>query len=192
MDNVSPETRSRMMAAIRGKDTKPELVLRSALFARGYRYRLNCAGLPGRPDIKLTRHNAVVFVHGCFWHGHSCLFFRLPKSNTGFWAAKIDRNRERDLRNYMDLRAAGWRVAVVWECALRGSAFGKRGPRMLDLLCRWIEGNKPFLELFDAASAVDPAGRQAAAGSTRTRSGVGSNRDEARFAAERSPRYGRA
>lgn len=110
-----------MMSGIRSKNTRIEVNLRKALFAQGFRYRINDARLPGKPDIVLSRHRAVVFVHGCFWHGHDCALFRLPASNTDFWRTKIDTNRERDKRVLRELVMLGWRVAVVWECALRGS-----------------------------------------------------------------------
>jgi DNA mismatch endonuclease (patch repair protein) len=113
MDTVSGETRSRMMAAIHGTDTKPERLVRWALFARGFRYRKNCRDLPGRPDIKLTRYRAIIFVHGCFWHGHNCRNFRLPGSNKEFWVAKITRNRERDMHDVTALLGSGWRVCIV-------------------------------------------------------------------------------
>lgn len=119
-DIVDRETRSRMMSGIRSKNTRIEVSLRKALFAQGFRYRINDARLPGKPDIVLPRHRAVVFVHGCFWHGHDCTLFSLPASNSDFWRTKIDANRDRDLRVCDELAAHGWRVAVVWECALRG------------------------------------------------------------------------
>src|SRR5690606_41065684 len=117
-DIVSPEVRSRMMAGIRGKNTKPELGIRRALFARGFRYRLHSRNLPGKPDIVLPRYRAVVLIHGCYWHGHNCDLFRLPKSNRNFWLDKISGNRARDARKLKELRAAGWRVALVWECSI--------------------------------------------------------------------------
>jgi len=119
-DIVDRETRSRMMAGIRSKNTRIEVSLRKALFAQGFRYRINDARLPGKPDIVLPRYRAVVFVHGCFWHGHDCSLFRLPASNTDFWRTKIDTNRARDERACGELAAQGWRVAVIWECAIRG------------------------------------------------------------------------
>ncbi len=121
-DIVDRATRSRMMSGIRSKNTRIEVSLRKALFAHGFRYRINDARLPGKPDIVLPRHRAVVFVNGCFWHGHDCALFRLPASNTDFWRTKIDTNRARDERACRDLVAQGWRVAVVWECALRGKS----------------------------------------------------------------------
>jgi DNA mismatch endonuclease (patch repair protein) len=106
-----------MMAAVRGKNTKPELAVRSALFARGYRYRLHRRDLPGSPDIVLPRYRVAVFVHGCFWHGHDCPRGRRPTSNVEFWCAKLDGNLARDRANRAALEAAGWAVAVIWQCS---------------------------------------------------------------------------
>lgn len=119
-DIISPERRSALMSRIRGKDTGIEVLVRTGLHRLGLRYRLGGAGLPGRPDIVLPKHRSVVFVHGCFWHGHACPLFRLPKTRTEFWQAKVDANRLRDARNVADLEASGWRALVVWECQLRG------------------------------------------------------------------------
>ena len=109
-----------MMSGIRSKNTRPEMEVRKALFARGFRYRLHSRRLPGTPDLVLPRYRAVVFVHGCFWHGHDCSFFRWPSSRPEFWRAKITRNQAVDLESNERLRTAGWRVLTVWECALRG------------------------------------------------------------------------
>ena len=108
------------MARIRGRDTKPEVCLRRALHARGFRYRLGRRDLPGSPDIVLPRWRAVVFVHGCFWHAHGCRLSVMPKDNAVFWRAKLKRNAERDGESVRRLRAAGWRVLTVWECSVRG------------------------------------------------------------------------
>jgi DNA mismatch endonuclease, patch repair protein len=119
-DRVSPEVRSRMMASIRGRDTQPELVVRRFLHGLGFRYRLAPRNLRGRPDVVLPKHHAVVFVHGCFWHGHvGCRFATVPATRTEFWTKKFASNRVRDRLSKAELRANGWRVAVVWECALR-------------------------------------------------------------------------
>ena len=119
----SPEKRSEVMARIRGRDTKPELALRSMLHRLGYRFTVNGPlnrSLPGRPDLVLPKHRSVVFVHGCFWHGHEhCPAFRMPKSRRAWWKAKITGNRARDLRNESALHDLGWHVVTVWECALR-------------------------------------------------------------------------
>lgn len=108
------------MAAVRARDTKPELVIRKALHGAGLRYRLNVRDLPGKPDIVLPRYRAVVFVHGCFWHRHECDLFRWPQSRTEFWREKLDANAARDEKAADALDMAGWRQAVIWECALKG------------------------------------------------------------------------
>ena len=111
------------MAAIRGKDTKPEILVRKFLFSKGLRYRLNNRKLPGSPDIVLKKYKTVIFVDGCFWHGHEgCKYFRLPKSNTPFWEAKITRNIERDKETTQALTALGWKVISIWECELRNKS----------------------------------------------------------------------
>jgi DNA mismatch endonuclease, patch repair protein len=142
-EKISPETRSRMMSGIRGKDTKPELMIRRHLHAQGFRYRLFVRELPGRPDIVLPRWRVVIFAHGCFWHGHQgCSFFRLPKTRPEFWKDKIQRNAERDSLAIEQLRAAGWRVAVIWECALR-----KNPDRTLHSLVSFVRSTRRFLEI---------------------------------------------
>ncbi len=119
-DVVDPATRSRMMSGIRGKNTKPELTIRKALHARGFRYRVHCKDLPGNPDLCLPKYRAVIFVHGCFWHGHDCHLFKWPKTRPEFWKGKIGRNQELDAESVMALERSGWRWARVWECALKG------------------------------------------------------------------------
>ena len=119
-DTMTPEQRSRCMAAIKGKDTKPEMIVRKYLFSRGLRFRIQVKSLPGKPDIVLPKYNTVIFVNGCFWHGHEgCKYFRLPKSNVQFWEEKIERNVARDIRNEEALRSLGWRVIRVWECDIK-------------------------------------------------------------------------
>ncbi|MCW2068342.1 UNVERIFIED_ORG: DNA mismatch endonuclease (patch repair protein) [Stenotrophomonas maltophilia] len=108
------------MSRIRGSNTKLEVLVRKGLYARGLRYRLGGAKLPGRPDIVLPKYRTVVFVHGCFWHGHDCPLYRLPKTRPEFWADKIGKNRARDQRVTSELEAMGWLVLTVWECSLRG------------------------------------------------------------------------
>lgn len=119
-DTVSPEKRAAIMRAVKAKNTKPELSVRKALFALGYRYRLHVEDLPGKPDLVFPKHRAVLFVHGCFWHGHDCARgARAPKTNAAYWREKIARNKERDADHQSALAAAGWRVIVVWECEIR-------------------------------------------------------------------------
>lgn len=119
-DVLTREQRRLNMSRIRGKDTRPELMLRRGLHARGFRYRIHDRRLPGSPDLVFPQHLAVIFVHGCFWHGHDCPAFRMPATRPEFWAEKIAANRARDARDVASLRAAGWRVLVVWECSLKG------------------------------------------------------------------------
>ena len=139
-------TRSRNMSAIKCKDTKPEMYVRLRLFSLGYRYRLNNRQLPGRPDITLRRHNAVIFVNGCFWHLHNCPAFKLPLSNTAWWRKKLEGNRQRDERNIATLRSAGWRVCIIWECSIRGR--GKINEQELfTLLSSWLESTDQTLTI---------------------------------------------
>ena len=121
-DVLTPEQRRLNMSRIRGRDTKPEMLIRRGLHAKGLRFRLHRRDLPGRPDLVFPQHKACLFVHGCFWHGHDCPLFQLPDTRRDFWRAKIDRNRERDRQAMDALRQSGWRVLVIWECALRGPA----------------------------------------------------------------------
>ena len=119
-DVVDRKTRSRMMSGIRGKDTSPELLIRKALFRQGFRYRLHYTGLPGKPDLVFPKYRAIVLINGCFWHGHGCHLFKWPKTRHEFWKLKISGNVERDRRNQGKLHEIGWRVLVVWECAVKG------------------------------------------------------------------------
>lgn len=119
-DFLTPEGRSERMSRIRSVDTRPELSVRRYLHAAGLRYRLHDRRLPGRPDIVLPKYGAVVFVHGCFWHAHTCQKGRVPSSRSDFWEQKFRANTDRDRRNKRKLRAAGWRVFTVWECSLTG------------------------------------------------------------------------
>lgn len=122
-DLMTPEERSRCMAAIKGKDTKPEIIVRKYLFSRGLRYRIHNRKLPGSPDIVLKKYKTVVFVDGCFWHGHEdCKYFRMPKSNVYFWKHKIAMNMSRDYANNVDLELAGWKVIRIWECEIKTKA----------------------------------------------------------------------
>lgn len=135
-----------MMSGIRGRDTKIEIAIRKGLFALGYRYRTDVRSLPGRPDIVLPRWKAAILVHGCFWHAHDCGLYRIPATRPQFWQDKLEGNAARDARNEKALRDAGWRVAVVWECALRGKGVDALNEvtRSLD---RWIRGHECMIEL---------------------------------------------
>ena len=116
---VDPQ-RSRTMRAVKSKDTKPEMIIRRLVSALGFRYRLHRADLPGKPDLVFGPRRKVIFVHGCFWHGHDCKRgARVPKTNTEYWIAKIGRNRQRDENSTAALLAMGWRVRIIWECALK-------------------------------------------------------------------------
>lgn len=145
-DIVDKETRSRMMAGIKGKNTKPELVIRKAIFNRGFRYRIHEKKLPGKPDIVLKKYKAVIFIHGCFWHKHNCHLFKWPKSNPDFWKKKISSNKDNDLQNINKLIELGWRIAIIWECSLKGK--GKLDfEELITKLCDWIESSEERLEI---------------------------------------------
>ncbi len=132
VDVLTPEQRRLNMSRIRGRDTKPEMILRRGLHALGLRFRLHRKDLPGRPDLVFPRYRAVIQVHGCFWHGHDCPMFKWPATRAEFWKEKIVGNRRRDRASLGALHESGWRVLVVWECALRGP--GRRSVR--DVLSR--------------------------------------------------------
>ena len=128
-DRISKARRSRNMAAIRSRDTKPEMIVRRLVHGMGYRYRLHRKDLPGKPDLVFGPRRKVIFVHGCFWHQHEaehCLDGRKPKSNTGYWNGKLARNVARDKKNRQLLEEAGWRVLVIWECETRDIAALRR------------------------------------------------------------------
>lgn len=140
VDVVDKATRSRMMAGISGRNTRPELALRKALHRQGFRFRLHVRTLAGRPDLVLTKYRAAVFVHGCFWHRHQdCRFTTNPATRPQFWAEKFRGNVERDARNAELLKNQGWRVATVWECELRA------GSAVVERLAAWLrEGGEVF------------------------------------------------
>ncbi len=134
-------TRSRNMAAIRGADTKPELIVRRGLHARGFRFRLHDRKLPGRPDLVFPKYTAVIFVNGCFWHGHNCNLFKWPKTREKFWRDKIAGNQRRDEQALSSLRAAGWRIASVWECALKGRGRLSQDD-LIDSIAAWLSSDR--------------------------------------------------
>lgn len=131
MDSLTPSQRSERMSRIRDKNTKPELLVRRYLHAKGFRYRLHRKDLPGKPDLVFSRYNAVILVQGCFWHGHECQKGRVPGTRSDFWRTKIETNRARDALSRARLEARGWRVLEVWECDLYA---GGRRERTLDAL----------------------------------------------------------
>lgn len=140
VDVVDVETRSRIMSSVKGKDTKPEMLIRRGLHARGFRYRLHSPTIRGKPDLVLRRYRAVIFVHGCFWHGHDCHLFKIPSTRTDFWKTKINRNRERDAKVGTSVLESGWRQLVIWECALKGR---KRieFETLMTRISEWITGD---------------------------------------------------
>lgn len=141
MDVVTKEVRSRMMSGIRAKNTRPEMFLRQGLHALGFRFRLHAKDIPGKPDIVLPKHRALIIVHGCFWHGHDCRYCKTPKTNTAFWQEKIQNNKLRDERTLQLQLDAGWRCLLVWECAVRRA---KQMPNELDIVtlsASWLVGN---------------------------------------------------
>jgi DNA mismatch endonuclease (patch repair protein) len=142
VDVLTPEQRRLNMSRIRGRDTKPEMLLRRGLHARGLRFRLHRRDLPGRPDLVFPRFHAVIFVHGCFWHGHSCPMFKMPATRVAFWRSKIGQNRKRDWTAQAKLVEEHWRVFTVWECALRGP---ERSPveTVIDGIVRWLSLSDP-------------------------------------------------
>lgn len=143
-DVHNTEQRSANMRAIRQKNTNPEMQIRRLLFAKGFRFRLHVKDLPGSPDLVLPKHRVAVFVHGCFWHGHGCHLFKVPTTRTEFWLAKIQANRDRDYRDQNKLLAAGWRVLIIWECALKGKL--KKPPAEVATQAEsWILASDPMV-----------------------------------------------
>lgn len=157
-DIVNSQTRSRMMSGIRGSNTKPELALRRSLHAIGFRYRLHSKGIPGKPDIVMPKYGAAIFVHGCFWHRHAgCRYSTVPATRPEFWAAKFDANVVRDAAVQSALREAGWRVGIVWECALRTET---SIVQTRDMVAAWLHSTYAVLEVGKAdvqiASCAEP------------------------------------
>lgn len=134
------------MAAIKASHTKPELQIRKAMHAEGLRYRLHVRDLPGKPDLVFPKYKAVVFVNGCFWHHHDCHFFKWPGTRKEFWKAKIDRNVVNDARAQAALLKAGWRIATVWECALKGRARLDQ-PDTMRLLAKWVQSDQTTITI---------------------------------------------
>lgn len=150
-DVLTTAQRQLNMSRIRGRDTKPEMFVRQGLHARGLRYRLHDRKLPGRPDLVFAQYQAAVFVHGCFWHAHGCALSKLPATRQDFWKNKLEGNAARDRRTIDALHAAGWRVLVIWECALRGPA-RLSGEVLLGRAQRFISGRvRDHLEIAGAS-----------------------------------------
>ena len=149
MDVMSAADRHRTMAAIRGRDTGPEAFVRHLLWHHGLRYRTSVRRLPGSPDIYLAKYSTAIFINGCFWHGHEgCRYYRVPKSNTDFWVAKITRNRERDGETRRRLEAAGVRQLVIWECTVRAMRKDEdKCDEVLAAILNFLHSNQQYLEL---------------------------------------------
>jgi len=145
MDTVDQRTRSKIMAAVGQKDTKPEMSLRKALHAMGFRYVINDKRLPGSPDLVLPKYCAAIFVHGCFWHRHGCKYSTMPKTRKEFWEEKFETNKKRDRREISELRKRGWRVKVVWACQLRGNS--NHVLKQVSAVAEWLKNQEahPFV-----------------------------------------------
>ncbi|MBC7191937.1 very short patch repair endonuclease [Marinobacter sp.] len=137
VDIVDHQTRSRMMSGIKGKNTKPEIWIRKALHASGFRFRLHRKDLPGSPDVVLPKYHAVILINGCFWHGHDCHLFKWPQTRREFWKDKINGNIARDQKNQAELKLLGWRVCILWECELKGTKEDRR-LEAIDTVAKWI------------------------------------------------------
>lgn len=145
-DIVSKKKRSEMMSGIQGKNTSLEHKIRSALHKLGYRYKLHDKCLPGKPDLVLPKYNVVVLVHGCFWHCHGCHMFKWPSTRPEFWKEKITGNKKRDEKNIQQLKENGWRILVIWECALRGK-YKLDFDLTIRSISAWIKDSGEFLEI---------------------------------------------
>ena len=147
VDVLTPAQRQLNMSRIRGRDTKPEMLIRRGLHARGFRYRLHVRTLSGSPDLVFPKYHAVIFVHGCFWHSHRCDLSKVPRTRPEFWKRKLARNAERDRTSIQSLKAAGWRVLIVWECALRGRQRFE-ADHLIGTIARYVRSSSStFLEL---------------------------------------------
>ena len=145
-DVHDPATRSRNMAAVRGSQTKPEIQIRKAMHAAGFRFRLYVRDLPGKPDLVFAKYNAVIFVNGCFWHHHNCHLFKWPTTRKDFWKEKIERNVVNDVRVEAALLQSGWRIATVWECALKGKT-RLEPEQAMGTLADWIRSDQKMIEI---------------------------------------------
>jgi DNA mismatch endonuclease (patch repair protein) len=143
-DKFSKETRSRMMSGIKIKNTKPEVMVRKELFRNGFRSRLHNGKLPGKPDLVLKKYMVVIFIHGCFWHGHNCRYFKWPKSNQEFWKEKINGNKKNDRAVIKKLKEQEYRVCIFWECVTRDQELF---PMAMKELQAWLPGDDEYLEI---------------------------------------------
>ncbi|MDV7491101.1 DNA mismatch endonuclease Vsr [Acinetobacter baumannii] len=147
IDIVDTSTRSRIMASIKGRDTKPEILIRKLLHKRGFRFRLHVKELPGKPDVVLKKYKAVIFINGCFWHGHkNCHLFKLPATRTDFWEEKINKNQLNDTKTIKLLLDNDWRVCVVWECSVRGAK--KDLNMVINSISNWLLSDSVFTEIY--------------------------------------------
>jgi len=141
-DIFSKQKRSEIMSKISGKETKPEILVRKYLFANGFRYRKNVKDLPGKPDIVLPKYKTVIFIHGCFWHGHNCKAGKLPKTRKEFWKEKINRNIQRDKNNKIELQKQGWKVITIWQCKLKNKMIQEKTLKnLIDTLHNQVNGS---------------------------------------------------
>ena len=145
-DIVSPEKRSLMMSSIGPKNTRPEMMVRKGLHSQGFRYKLHVSNMPGKPDMVFPRYHAVIFVHGCFWHGHDCNLFKWPSTREEFWRIKINRNRQKDVESRAALFSAGWRVGIIWECAIKGKA-RLQADELIKKIGDWLLSGSIFQEI---------------------------------------------
>ncbi len=150
MDTVDQKIRSKIMASVGQKDTKPEMVLRKALHRMGFRYVANDKRLPGSPDLVFPKYHAVIFVHGCFWHRHGCKYSTMPQTRRYFWEEKFEANKRRDLRKISDLRKKGWNVKVVWECKLKGSK--NQVHREISTISKWLKNEETPSSILSGAN----------------------------------------
>jgi DNA mismatch endonuclease (patch repair protein) len=135
MDVHDKQTRSYNMSQIKGKNTKPEMLVRKFLFSKGYRYRLHVKNLPGKPDIVLPKYKTIIFINGCFWHGHeNCKYYVIPKTRTKWWLDKINSTKQKDFENFLQLSESGWKIVTIFECELKGDKLNKTLNKLLDEL----------------------------------------------------------
>jgi DNA mismatch endonuclease (patch repair protein) len=159
MDKVDTKTRSRMMSCVRGKNTKLEIAIRKRLFAFGFRYRLHSTNLPGKPDITLKKYKTAIFFNGCFWHLHSCEFSSIPETRSLWWKQKLTVNKKRDCRNLKMLLSTGWRIVIVWECAVRKLRIAERALKLDNISCLirdFLYSEKHYMEIDYIGKRLSP------------------------------------